>query len=353
VGYLETGGAIRTKKSSLEQSLIHLDSDFTAPGFLSDVDIRNLLNKDIVICDFDEENLTDIGYNLTPTDFVFSINNGLLLEIHHNETEKYCYIEPHDTVLIITRESVWVSEKISGTFHSKVKLVSAGFGHVSTTLDPFWEGPLVISINNPTNKKLKFLIEQDRKDGGGYRHCSFVTLIFYKMVSSAEKTHDNKSCRLDILKNIVEKPDEKDESYYKYNELDNIIKNIAELDFVKYSIAELRDPSRRRDGIMNFKEKGKDFDRQINDYIQKAKSITDAIREKKKSKKDLKDRRNKMLTNISILLLIIPIIVIIYIAIRNRHNGSVNLGQILALFLSAYLSMIPQLIEHFYSKKEK
>lgn len=46
-------------------------------GFLSDNDIRGILDKDIVICNYLEANLTDISYNLTPTEFIFSINRGI------------------------------------------------------------------------------------------------------------------------------------------------------------------------------------------------------------------------------------------------------------------------------------
>ena len=44
-------------------------------GFMSNVDIEFALDSDIVICDFDQRNLTDIGYNLTATEFVFSIES--------------------------------------------------------------------------------------------------------------------------------------------------------------------------------------------------------------------------------------------------------------------------------------
>ena len=347
---METSDVNNLKNPSLGQALEEFNDDLMPAGFLSDVDIQNLLDNDIVICNYDEDNLTDIGYNLTSTDFIFSINNGLLVEIQHNENEKFCYIEPHDTVLVITRESIWVSDKISGTFHSKVKMVSAGFGHVSTTLDPFWEGPLVISINNPTNKKLKFLIEKDKKDGKGFKHCSFVTLIFYKMVTAAKKAHDNKSCRLDILKDIVEKPNDKDKNYYKYDELDKTISSIAELDFVKTSVKELRNPLKRKVGIETFKKKGNEFDRQINDYIQQANSVTKTIRNTKVKKKKM---INRVATIISMIFFVIPIGIIIYIAVKNQDNSSVTLGQTLSLFSSIYLSLVPQVVKYSYLRKEK
>ena len=46
-------------------------------GFLSDEDIKEILDKDIVICNYSDVNLTDIGYNLKPTEFIFSVSKGV------------------------------------------------------------------------------------------------------------------------------------------------------------------------------------------------------------------------------------------------------------------------------------
>ena len=43
-------------------------------GFLLDEDIKEILDKDIVICNYSDANLTDIGYNLKPTEFIFSVS---------------------------------------------------------------------------------------------------------------------------------------------------------------------------------------------------------------------------------------------------------------------------------------
>jgi deoxycytidine triphosphate deaminase len=155
---------------------------------LSDRDILKLRDKEIVIYPFVEKDLTPLGYNLNPSDFVVSLNSDELVV----QKDGYFEIQPHDTVLILTKEAVWVSKKIAGTFHSKVGVVSDGFGHISTTLDPNWKGPLLISLNNPTDKVLKLSANK-----------SFITLIFYKLRTPAKKDHDNKSSRIDIVKNII------------------------------------------------------------------------------------------------------------------------------------------------------
>jgi len=154
---------------------------------LSDRDISKYLNKEIVIFPFNEDDLTPVGYNLNPSDFVFSLKSKDLVP----EVNGAYSIQPHDTVLILTQEAVWVSKKIAGTFHSKVGVVSAGFGHISTTLDPDWKGPLLISLNNPTDSSLE--LPSDK---------SFVTLVFYKVRTPALKDHDNLPNRTDIIKKI-------------------------------------------------------------------------------------------------------------------------------------------------------
>lgn len=154
---------------------------------LSDVDITKLLNKEIVVHPYNEENLTPLGYNLTPSDFVFSVSTKELI----NDEDGYYSIKPNDTVLVLTEESVWVSKRIAGTFHSKVGVVSSGFGHISTTLDPNWSGPLLISLNNPTNMTLKLP-----------KNKTFITLIFYTLNTISKKDHDNNPSRTDILLKI-------------------------------------------------------------------------------------------------------------------------------------------------------
>jgi len=154
---------------------------------LSDQDIQKILNREIVIYPFDENDLTPVGYNLNPSDFVFSIQSQSLVL----ESNGFFEIQPHDTVLILTKEAVWVSRKIAGTFHSKVGVVSTGFGHISTTLDPGWNGLLLISLNNPTNSRLQLSVNN-----------SFVTLLLYQLKTPALKKHDNLPRRTDILKKI-------------------------------------------------------------------------------------------------------------------------------------------------------
>ena len=175
-------------------------------GTMSDKDIiDSICSNDLKIFPFSEKNLTGSGYNLTATNFVFSTSRGITETVHNSrDGGKYVYIQANDTVLIMTKESVSLSENLCGTIHSRVRIVSQGFGHISTTIDPQWNGPLLIALNNPTSKRKKFYIS--RETGKGEEEASFCTIVLHKMIQSSIKKHDNPPQRIDVLKEYVIKP---------------------------------------------------------------------------------------------------------------------------------------------------
>ena len=78
---------------------------------LSRDDIRLALAEGhLKIFPFESKNLTGIGYNLSTTDFAFSINQGILLTIHRKITddgvERYVTIPANDTVLFFSKEYI-------------------------------------------------------------------------------------------------------------------------------------------------------------------------------------------------------------------------------------------------------
>lgn len=171
---------------------------------LSNIDIEQAIESgDIFITPYNRLQLQPSGYNLTPTRFFYSTKKKRLLPVHETEEETYVMIDKNDTVLVRTRETIVVSPRLSGAFYSKVKVVSQGFGHVSTTLDPEWEGQLLISLNNPTNKKIKFSIEKNVY--GNIVYNSFVTVEFSFLRTPATMQADNMAGRLDILDETIEK----------------------------------------------------------------------------------------------------------------------------------------------------
>lgn len=165
---------------------------------LSRDDIKHaILDGEIQIYPYETQNMTGIGYNLSATNFAFSINQGILLTVYSRTTsigeKHYVIIPPNDTVLFFSKEFIKVNNRIAGTFHSKVGRVCQGVGHISTTLDPTWQGQLIISINNPTATSIKF--DLDEKSG------NIFTLLFYRFRTPVigNNIHDNNSGRCDLL----------------------------------------------------------------------------------------------------------------------------------------------------------
>lgn len=170
-------------------------------GTLNDRDIKAACtNGELYISPFEEKNLTALGYNLKPSAFVISTRTGLPLLVKKKHSERFVWVHPHETILVTTKESVFVGPQIFGTFHSKVKLVSQGFSHISTTLDPLWNGPLLFAITNTSSKKRKFVLE----DISGA--TTVVTVVFYRFQSNVVKIHDNPPCRMDVLEHYVKTP---------------------------------------------------------------------------------------------------------------------------------------------------
>ncbi|MEH2331291.1 dCTP deaminase domain-containing protein [Nostoc sp.] len=227
---------------------------------LSDQDIEILLNKEIVIYPYrPEKDLTPVGYNLNPSDFVFSITHKCLIKTTYNlEGNKVFKIKRHDIVLILTQEAVWVSQKIGGTFHSKVGVVSLGFGHISTTLDPGWAGPLLISLNNPTDIELELPAEK-----------SFVTLIFYKVRKPALRNHDNSPSRVDLIEPIskqvsINRSNNKSK-YFNFTNTKDAQLEQNQAQFIVASHKIIADPL----AYNEFKEKFKELSKNSNRYILK------------------------------------------------------------------------------------
>ena len=121
-----------------------------------------------------------------------------------NEIVKNVYFElqPGDSALALTRETIWVSGSIAGTFHSKVAYAAKGLGQISTTLDPGWQGQLLITMNNPNKFPVKIIIAS-KKGNEEFRYKTFITLCLYRLNTPASSSSDNVYARLEIIENVL------------------------------------------------------------------------------------------------------------------------------------------------------
>lgn len=191
--------------------------------------------SDIVIAPFDENKAKGVGYNLAASMLVYSVNKKRLVKVKENDREVYIEIAPHDTVLTLSHEYLVVDGDIAGTFHSKVRCSAMGLGNVSTTLDPNWRGKLLFSLNNPTKRKIKLVIEE--KNDGARKAVGLITMVLYRIAGkeehiTAKELHlDNPPMRTDIWQDLTERPS--GIHAQAYEEFQKIVQEITEFEAPK------------------------------------------------------------------------------------------------------------------------
>lgn len=160
---------------------------------------------DVTIWGMKNNCLKCASYDITPSMIAMSIKTGMLENIYDNSKDGRCYvyIHPKDTVLVVSTEYISVDKNVAGYVTSRVSNVSKGLGHISTTIDPNWNGALLIALSNPTNRAIKINV--------GYRkNVSSIPLatVTFHYLSSEINTYDKpeyESMRIDLLEDILYK----------------------------------------------------------------------------------------------------------------------------------------------------
>lgn len=137
---------------------------------LSIEDIYHEIGKNIFICPIDTDNFRDNSIDLTASEFAWSSKGQYL----YDPILDAIIVPPHETACILTRESIYITRKIGGTYHSRVSLVKQGFGHVGTMLDPEYCGQSLIMLHNLTDEEQR--IDNIKQSVHGAR---IVSLVFY------------------------------------------------------------------------------------------------------------------------------------------------------------------------------
>lgn len=154
-------------------------------------EIIEALGDSIIIYPLDLDQLRGANYNLKVGRFVWlhdqrtqasepSQSKILPMEGVQADTGIRYDIPPGSLVSVMTREVLAVDKSTTGLFHSKVDMVTKGFSHISTTLDPDWIGPLLITMYNCS--PLTISLWQDE---------TFVKVAFYRLSRPTDKGHSN------------------------------------------------------------------------------------------------------------------------------------------------------------------
>lgn len=164
-------------------------------SLLTDTDIEKLLAKEVkgasdsalVIQPYSDDSLTPVGYDLRVGVTVATSNEVGRKKLVEGESFS---IAPGATALISTLENLRMplDRSISGLIESKVTKVSKGLSHISTTVDPDWEGNLLIAVHNHSSEKFTLHYGEP-----------FCTVIFLKNCSPSTKPCDKEPGRLEIF----------------------------------------------------------------------------------------------------------------------------------------------------------
>ncbi|MEB3311279.1 MAG: deoxycytidine triphosphate deaminase [Snowella sp.] len=160
---------------------------------LSDQDIKRELGKNIAIYPFDGQNVKNASYNFTASKLAWSLETKeSIYQVDESDPESSgkLIILPNTTALIETNETIWISSKLCGAYHSKVAWVSKGLGHIGTTLDPAYIGPSLITVHNHSSETIEIVPEKD----------TFVSLMFFYVKTKSSCLDNNSPGRPEILK---------------------------------------------------------------------------------------------------------------------------------------------------------
>lgn len=101
--------------------------------------------------------------------------------------------------------------RIAGYVTSRVSNVAYGFGHISTTVDPNWNGALLIALSNPSSRSIKVNVGITMVLGNNDNHTIYdeqntlATLTFHYLRQESTKAEficEYKSLRIDLLEKI-------------------------------------------------------------------------------------------------------------------------------------------------------
>jgi len=155
---------------------------------LSDVDLSKKLGRDIYISNFKQDTVKSAGIGVTigmawALDKERKVTDRIICEldhrgevVHNEKTKLEMSVPANGSAIIVTDESIYLNNTITGTCHSRVSLVAAGWGHIGTMIMPESVGPLVITIHNNTQNLIPM------------KHREEIAVIMFDELAS-EATH--------------------------------------------------------------------------------------------------------------------------------------------------------------------
>ena len=154
----------------------------------SNVDLRRWNHRRFVIEPYNDRQETPLGYDLR---IGYVIDPNTETEIYpnnaHHEDVIDIEIPAKSTVTIVTLERIFLTGKVIGTVHARSGISSKGILVNSVTVDPFWNGRLLLNLYNCNNYNVNITSNK-----------GMATLILHSVESETASQH-RKSETKDLL----------------------------------------------------------------------------------------------------------------------------------------------------------
>lgn len=173
---------------------------------LSEWEIVKRLGKGIDIYPFNGINSSLVGccLNLTASEFAFIIEaereygkqkdysvkrKAILQKSYLKKETDYFVIPPRRTALVWTQESIRLDGRFCGSIHSKVNMAARGIGHISTRVNPYWQGGVLsIALHNLSDEIVRISVGE-----------TIAYLRFHKLTSESSRFHRGADSRQSAL----------------------------------------------------------------------------------------------------------------------------------------------------------
>lgn len=141
-------------------------------------------DKLFVIHPMREENVTGVGYDLTIGYYLKIIDDQIDSKEQGEVTDQSnlltLELEPHSSLLIVTKEHAYLSNRIAGQIHIRATYAAQGIFMNSTTVDPCWNGQQVFLMSNLSLGKVKIPLNEH-----------FCTLVLHDVKHRSYKSPNN------------------------------------------------------------------------------------------------------------------------------------------------------------------
>ncbi len=153
---------------------------------LSDNDIYKYLGRRIGIYPLSEESIQGSCVELSTSDMAWSVNTK-----GNCCSDGKIVIHPHESIIVLTKETVYVDNKFAGYCLLKVSIQANGIASICAPVKPGWIGKLFVRLYNTSDEEYE--IEVGKR---------FIVMTVHKLRAKCGESTAKANARPDLLSNL-------------------------------------------------------------------------------------------------------------------------------------------------------